>query len=55
VLVFCFLIEIGYPNYKFYFTIWALGRYAKAWGNEAIGGGEVTEQSATWTVPSVVV
>jgi lanosterol synthase len=24
---------ISYPNYKFAFTIWALGRYAKLFGN----------------------
>ncbi|KAJ3402117.1 Lanosterol synthase (Oxidosqualene--lanosterol cyclase), partial [Chytridiales sp. JEL 0842] len=40
---------ISYPNYKFYFTIWALGRYAKVWGNEAIGTGENFAES-TWTV-----
>ncbi|KAJ1559273.1 Lanosterol synthase (Oxidosqualene--lanosterol cyclase), partial [Cladochytrium tenue] len=27
---------ISYPNYKFIFTIWALGRYAKVWGNHPI-------------------
>ena len=30
---------ISYPNYKFIFTIWALGRYAKYYGGEE-GGGE---------------
>ena len=25
---------IAYPNYKFYFSVWALGRYAKVWGDE---------------------
>ncbi|KAI8381007.1 terpenoid cyclases/protein prenyltransferase alpha-alpha toroid [Radiomyces spectabilis] len=27
---------ISYPNYKFSFTIWALGKYAKIYGDEAI-------------------
>jgi hypothetical protein len=27
---------ISYPNYKFSFTIWALGRYAAVWGDERI-------------------
>ncbi|KAJ2964488.1 hypothetical protein NQZ79_g634 [Umbelopsis isabellina] len=27
---------ISYPNYKFSFTIWALGRYAAVWGDEQI-------------------
>ncbi|KXS11604.1 terpene synthase [Gonapodya prolifera JEL478] len=27
---------ISYPNYKFAFTIWALGRYAKRYGNPVI-------------------
>ncbi|KAJ3175039.1 Lanosterol synthase (Oxidosqualene--lanosterol cyclase) [Irineochytrium annulatum] len=27
---------ISYPNYKFYFTLWALGRYANHFGNEHI-------------------
>lgn len=27
---------ISYPNYKFSFTIWALGRYATVWGDKAI-------------------
>ncbi|TPX64183.1 hypothetical protein SpCBS45565_g06082 [Spizellomyces sp. 'palustris'] len=25
---------IAYPNYKFIFSIWALGRFTKIWGNE---------------------
>lgn len=27
---------IAYPNYKFIFTIWALGRYAKVVGDEKL-------------------
>ncbi|KAJ3390521.1 Lanosterol synthase (Oxidosqualene--lanosterol cyclase) [Entophlyctis sp. JEL0112] len=27
---------ISYPNYKFVFTVWALGMYAKKYGNEAL-------------------
>ncbi len=27
---------ISYPNYKFSFTIWALGRYAKKYGNPVV-------------------
>ncbi|KAG2183365.1 hypothetical protein INT43_006371 [Umbelopsis isabellina] len=27
---------ISYPNYKFSFTIWALGRYATVWGDKQI-------------------
>lgn len=27
---------ISYPNYKFAFTIWALGKYAKVYGNKTL-------------------
>jgi lanosterol synthase len=27
---------ISYPNYKFAFTIWALGRYARTYGDEKL-------------------
>ncbi|TPX32405.1 hypothetical protein SmJEL517_g04428 [Synchytrium microbalum] len=29
-------VMISYPNYKFSFTIWALGRYANAYGNPTL-------------------
>jgi lanosterol synthase len=27
---------ISYPNYKFAFTIWALGKYANTYGDKAL-------------------
>jgi lanosterol synthase len=29
-------VTISYPNYKFIFTIWALGKYAKIYNNPEI-------------------
>ncbi|KAJ3333114.1 Lanosterol synthase (Oxidosqualene--lanosterol cyclase) [Blyttiomyces sp. JEL0837] len=40
---------ISYPNYKFYFTIWALGRYAKKWGDEVIVNDDAKDSKISLT------
>lgn len=32
----CLQGMISYPNYKFAFTIWALGKYARTYGDKVL-------------------